>query len=143
MQGFHWFANMDALKEIHRVLKPHGVLGLVWNSEDYNAPRDHKASTQWEAVAHNLTWSVADDSGDDVPRFRHMQWRKVFDEQVKKTPLSILIADDDQLFALPIGEHTEPFEIALSKQNVWDRYATLGHIAVLEGERLEVSIAVL
>lgn len=28
------FANMEALREIHRVLKPAGVLGLVWNIED-------------------------------------------------------------------------------------------------------------
>lgn len=130
---------MDALTEIHRVLKPHGVLGLVWNVEDYNAPRDHEAPTPWEAVAHDLTWSVADESGDEVPRFRHLQWRKVFDEQVKKTPLSLIIASDDQKFSLPIGEHIEPFEVALSEEQAWDRYRTLGHIAVLEGDRLEVS----
>ncbi|CZT17993.1 uncharacterized protein RCC_03832 [Ramularia collo-cygni] len=136
-QGFHWFANLDSFREIHRVLKPHGVLGLVWNIEDYNAPRDHKASTPWEAVAQDLTFSVAEESGDVAPRFRHGQWRKVFDEQIKKTPMSILIASDDQMFSLPIGEHTEPFEIALSKEKAWDRYCTLGHIAALEGERLE------
>ncbi len=33
-QAFHWFANMDSLKEIHRVLKPQGHLGLVWNQRD-------------------------------------------------------------------------------------------------------------
>lgn len=121
------------------MLKPHGVLGLVWNIEDYNAPRDHKASSSWETVVHGLTWKVADESGDETPRFRHLQWRKVFDEQVKKTPLSLIIASDDQKFSLPIGEYTEPFEVALSKEKAWDRYCTLAHIAVLEGERLEVS----
>jgi SAM-dependent methyltransferase len=33
-QAFHWFANLDSLKEIHRVLKPQGHLGLVWNQRD-------------------------------------------------------------------------------------------------------------
>jgi ubiquinone/menaquinone biosynthesis C-methylase UbiE len=28
------FANMDALKEIARVLKPAGVLGMIWNIDD-------------------------------------------------------------------------------------------------------------
>ncbi|KAF2876109.1 S-adenosyl-L-methionine-dependent methyltransferase [Massariosphaeria phaeospora] len=33
-QAFHWFANEASLKEIHRVLEPNGVLGLIWNAED-------------------------------------------------------------------------------------------------------------
>ncbi len=28
------FANKDALKEIHRVLQPGGVFGMIWNVED-------------------------------------------------------------------------------------------------------------
>ena len=31
---FARFANMDALKEIARVLQPTGVLAMVWNVED-------------------------------------------------------------------------------------------------------------
>ena len=34
LQAFHWFANEESLKEIHRVLKPAGVLAMVWNAED-------------------------------------------------------------------------------------------------------------
>ena len=127
---------MDALKEIHRVLQPHGVLGLVWNIEDYNAPRDHAASSAWEATAQDLIWSIAEEGDDKEPRYRHMEWKKVFDEQVKKTPLSLLVASDDQMFSLPIGEHEEPFETSLPPEKAWERYATLAHIAVLEGEKL-------
>ena len=136
-QAFHWFATKDTLKELHRVLKPHGALGLIWNIEDYNAPRDHQAATEWEGKIHNLTWTFA----DNEPRFRHEQWRKVFDEQSKSTPLSLIIANE-QYFALPLGEHKEPFATWLPKEKVWERYNTLSHISVLEGEEREVSLNV-
>ena len=37
-QAFHWFANDEAVAEIARVLRPRGVLALVWNSADDNRP---------------------------------------------------------------------------------------------------------
>jgi SAM-dependent methyltransferase len=33
-QAFHWFATREALAQIHRVLKPGGYLGLIWNVRD-------------------------------------------------------------------------------------------------------------
>lgn len=126
---------MDALKEIHRVMKRHSSLGLVWNAEDYNSPRDHKASTAWEQKLQDLTFRIVKESGDQEPRFRDAQWRKVFDEQVKMTPLSLITASSDQLFSLPIAEHHEPFEVKLSEEQLWERYSTLGHVATLEGEQ--------
>ena len=37
-QAFHWFANDTAVAEIARVLRPGGVLCLVWNSGDEDRP---------------------------------------------------------------------------------------------------------
>ena len=37
-QSFHWFASSAALAEIHRVLKPGGVLGLIWNNRNIDTP---------------------------------------------------------------------------------------------------------
>ncbi|KXT06260.1 hypothetical protein AC578_9117 [Pseudocercospora eumusae] len=136
-QAFHWFASMSALKEIHRVLQPHGALGLVWNVEDYNNSKEHEASSEWERRAKDLTWQVSEEVGDEEPRFRHLQWKKVFDEQVKMTPLSLIKASDDQLFSLPIAEHHEPWQVALPVDKAWERYRTLGHISVLRDEKLE------
>ncbi|KAK6198825.1 methyltransferase [Scheffersomyces amazonensis] len=39
-QGFHWFSDQDSLKEISRVLKPHGTLGLIWNFDYQSNSQD-------------------------------------------------------------------------------------------------------
>nr|OQO24333.1 hypothetical protein B0A51_05560 [Rachicladosporium sp. CCFEE 5018] len=131
-QAFHWFATHSILKSLHRVLRPHGALGLIWNIEHYNEARSHVAATSWEAKLHNLIWSFE----DNEPRFRHEKWRTVFDEQIKTTPLSLLVAADP-LFALPLGEEREEWVVWLQKERVWERFATLSQIAGLDGEKLE------
>ena len=65
-QAFHWFATPRTLAEIHRVLKPGGVLGLVWNVRD--------ESVGWVA---GLT-KIIDPHGGDVPRYASRQWQKQF-----------------------------------------------------------------
>jgi SAM-dependent methyltransferase len=37
-QAFHWFRHAEALPEMHRVLRPHGGVGLIWNARDQEAP---------------------------------------------------------------------------------------------------------
>jgi SAM-dependent methyltransferase len=37
-QSFHWFANDVALGEISRVLRPGGVLALMWNHSEGDSP---------------------------------------------------------------------------------------------------------
>jgi SAM-dependent methyltransferase len=64
--AFHWFACEDALREIHRVLKPGGALGLVWNVRD--------ESVDWVAA---LT-AIMEPHEGDTPRHRHGQWRRPF-----------------------------------------------------------------
>ncbi|PNS17708.1 hypothetical protein CAC42_3103 [Sphaceloma murrayae] len=128
-QAFHWFANIESLKEINRVLQPHGAYGMIWNIEDYNAPRAHKAATSWEATMQDFIWSLDDNS----PRYRHEKWRQVFDQQLESSPLSILTSSQP-LFALPLGAHEERWEVLLPKDRIWDRLNTLSQISVLEGK---------
>ncbi|NWD04843.1 class I SAM-dependent methyltransferase [Pseudomonas gingeri] len=65
-QAFHWFAHEAALAEIHRVLKPGGRLGLVWNVRD--------ESVDWVAA---ITRIITPYEGD-TPRFHTGAWRKPF-----------------------------------------------------------------
>lgn len=65
-QSFHWFASPAALAEIHRVLRPGGVLGLIWNIRDQ--------SFDWVA---KLTAIMAPFEGD-APRYDNGEWRRAF-----------------------------------------------------------------
>lgn len=65
-QSFHWFATPAALTEIRRVLRPGGVLGLIWNVRDQ--------SVDWVAKLDEI---MAPFEGD-APRYYYGEWRRVF-----------------------------------------------------------------
>jgi SAM-dependent methyltransferase len=65
-QAFHWFATPEALHEIHRVLKPGGAFGLVWNVRDDSVP--------WVAALGRIMKPFE----GDTPRFHSGKWRAVF-----------------------------------------------------------------
>ena len=65
-QAFHWFATPAALTEFHRVLKPGGKLGLIWNVRDESVP--------WIA---RLTRIFTPHEGD-TPRYHTGAWKRVF-----------------------------------------------------------------
>ena len=62
-QAFHWFANSRALTEIHRVLKPRGRFGIIWNVRELTA--------EW---MRDL-WRIVEKHEGDVPRHRHGTWK--------------------------------------------------------------------
>ena len=68
-QSFHWFSNLETLKELDRVLKPQGFLVLVWNQRDI--------TVDWVKA---LADYIAPLEGD-TPRYHSGAWRKVFEEQ--------------------------------------------------------------
>ncbi|KAH7023081.1 S-adenosyl-L-methionine-dependent methyltransferase [Ilyonectria destructans] len=121
-QAFHWFAKEESLKEIHRVLKPGTKLGLIWNVEDYNRPASWPAATTWEHELGELSFSG---HSDGQPRFRHLQWRKVFDLQAES---------EEALFSTPIGTERVQWSVWLTPEGLWDRINTLSWNAIREGE---------
>jgi SAM-dependent methyltransferase len=64
--AFHWFATADTMREIHRVLKPGGKLGLIWNVRD--------ESIAW---VKQLAAIVNEHEGD-APHQASGAWRRVF-----------------------------------------------------------------
>lgn len=65
-QAFHWFATAEALAEIHRVLKPGGRLGLVWNAKDERIA--------WVARLDR----ILERRRGGTPRYLSGEWRNVF-----------------------------------------------------------------
>jgi SAM-dependent methyltransferase len=104
-QAFHWFDGPKALCEIHRVLKPHGRLGLVWNVRD--------ESVAWVAA---LT-RIVDRHEAGSPRYRTGAWRTAFEASPLFSPL---LARSFRL------AHEGPVE------QVLDRVASISFIAALE-----------
>lgn len=68
-QAFHWFAHEYTLKEMHRLLKPQGHLGLVWNDRD--------TSIEWVHALAELLKPFE----QGTPRFYHQSWKKAFQRQ--------------------------------------------------------------
>lgn len=76
-QAFHWFDGPKALQEIHRVLKPKGKLGLIWNARD--------ESMKWVSQMTR----IIDPHEGGAPRYKSMNWKKAFDSTTLFSKLNL------------------------------------------------------
>jgi SAM-dependent methyltransferase len=111
-QAFHWFDGDAALAEIHRVLRPRGVLALFWNRRVEDDPVN--------AAIEEL---VAPHRGA-VPTHRGDAWRAAFDRTRSFGPL------EEQVFENVLEQDAAGLEA---------RVGSISFIATLEpSERAEV-----
>jgi SAM-dependent methyltransferase len=61
-QAFHWFRAAEAIPEMHRVLRPRGVVALMWNVRD--------ETVGW---VQGIT-QILDEYDAGSPRYRTRQW---------------------------------------------------------------------
>ena len=107
-QAFHWFANDASLTEFHRVLRPGGALGLIWNRRDLDDPLQ-------AALAELL-----EPHRGDAPRHASGAWRR---------PL-----ERTSLFE-PAASHEVGFVQELDRDGLLARVGSISFVAALAEDR--------
>jgi ubiquinone/menaquinone biosynthesis C-methylase UbiE len=110
--AFHWFDGRRALTEFHRVLRPGGGLGLIWNRR----PREDEL--------HAAINEIIDPYRGDTPSHIAGAWRVALDET------DLFVSD---------GELATAFEQVFDLERFVDRIGSISFIAALdERERTDV-----
>ncbi|ORX61916.1 S-adenosyl-L-methionine-dependent methyltransferase [Hesseltinella vesiculosa] len=107
-QAFHWFDDLNTLKEAHRILKPGGKLILIWNMESKQA--------KWVEALRSL-YERYDEA---APQYRKGYWQQVFSEPTAA-----------QLFRLPLTHQNFAYDMPCNKALVMPRIVSKSYIAVL------------
>jgi SAM-dependent methyltransferase len=113
-QAFHWFDHEPALGEIHRVLRPGGALGLVWNRRELSHP------------AHAALERAIQPFGSHTPRHRDRPWVGAMERTRLFEPL-----EDDEL----------PNDQELPAGGLVERAASISYMAALPEETRRRALA--
>ncbi|KAJ8655836.1 hypothetical protein O0I10_008500 [Lichtheimia ornata] len=108
-QAFHWFADVASLKEMHRVLKPNGVLILIWNMESGE-------KSKWVRLLKERYQQL----DQDVPQYRKGEWKQCFDTK-----------EAAELFELPFQQRMFDYDMTIHKDHVCRRVMTKSYVASL------------
>jgi len=121
-QAFHWFDNIESIKEISRVLKKGGILAMVWCDMDVKVPLT-KALTD---IFHEKYYD------GKAPQYRSGKWKNVF-EEMKKNPSAAgadLIDPNLKLKTFDFNHH-------LNKEMMINRAMSTSYISLKSKEEKE------
>jgi SAM-dependent methyltransferase len=104
-QAFHWFDGDAALAEIHRVLRPGGAVGLIWNRRRMSDPLNQRI----EELIHPHRCRT--------PAHRGGVWKQAFERA--------------KLFG-PLEERVFANEQDLDASGLADRFGSVSYIATLD-----------
>jgi ubiquinone/menaquinone biosynthesis C-methylase UbiE len=152
-QGFHWFSDVASLKEMNRILKPSGSLGLIWNG-DYAASVHNTPVSNCQFInggtayfdafvnpspSETVLTLFSDYFGKQpwsnkcceyiytfdgkVPQYRKDEWKKA------------LISKENSYFTFPDKEIYLLYDISLDENKVYEYWGTRSYITVLDEEQ--------
>jgi SAM-dependent methyltransferase len=104
-QAFHWFDGEAALQEIHRVLRPGGALGLIWNRRRMSDPLNRQIE---ELIGPHRRETPAHSGGT---------WEEAFRRTELFGPLEARVFGNEQ---------------ELDAEGLADRFGSVSFIAALE-----------
>ena len=98
------------------MLKPGAFVGVVWNVEDYNKPRDWATESAFGQALNDIILSLPPDGS---PRFRDSKWQQAFIDAAQEGLYTPLESDSFQ------------WTVGLTPDALWERLLTLSQIANL------------
>ncbi len=104
-QAFHWFDAPRALAEIHRVVRPDGVLALLWNRR------------RMEDQIHRRIHELLAPHRGDVPTYASDDWRTELDAGTLFEPVAVERFDNVQ---------------RLDAEGLVDRFGSTSFVAALD-----------
>jgi SAM-dependent methyltransferase len=104
-QAFHWFDHDIALPEIARVLRPGGVLALVWNSRDEGIPWVRKLGAIIGSADNRTDLAEPAEASEDFGPVAHEEFR--FWQALRRDDLFDLVRSRSYVALLGDSERDE------------------------------------